>query len=113
MGDRVHVNVPNDLPTHVRIVPKTKNGTLRHELIPIQYYPTLGMTFEYHRRRYVYQSKNQTNNKTEDENNHDDDDDDNMYGSWHKIRCQTNFPLQILDTWTGYGTVQQMITGQI
>lgn len=68
-------NVPNSLPTHARIAPNKG----KHILVELQYYPTLGMTLEYHRRRYVYED-----------------------GLWTKIRCRTDFDLkQVLTDWEG------------
>jgi hypothetical protein len=86
--DRVVINVPASLPTHARISP-AKGKDL---LLPLEYYPTLGMTFEYHRRRYVYQPEDST---------------------WSKIRCRTDFNVDFLETWTGFASVHQLLTGQI
>ena len=47
--DRSIQNPPSQLPTHARVVPAKG----RHILVPVAYYPTLGRTFEYHRRRYI------------------------------------------------------------
>jgi cation-transporting ATPase 13A1 len=81
-------NVPSSLPTHARVAPAKGIDIL----VPLVYYPTLGMTFEYHRRRYVYQPD---------------------VGMWSKIRCRTDFELQFLDVWTGFASVHQLLTGQI
>jgi cation-transporting ATPase 13A1 len=79
------------LPTHARIIPYKKDQ--RHILVPIEYYPIIGMTITYHRRRYFY------NVQTE---------------CWEKIRCSTNFPLQfIVQQWSGYQTITELVTGQI
>ena len=79
------------LPTHARIVPYKKDQ--RHILVPIEYYPIIGMTITYHRRRYYY------NVQTE---------------CWEKIRCSTNFPLQfIVQQWSGYQSITELMTGQI
>jgi hypothetical protein len=86
--DRVVTNVPSSLPTHARISP-AKGKDL---LLPLEYYPTLGMTFEYHRRRYVYMPEDST---------------------WSKIRCRTDFNVEFLETWTGFASVHQLLTGQI
>jgi hypothetical protein len=72
-----NLNLPEELPTHVRIVPA--KGP--HLLTPIDYYPVMGMTFEYHRRRYVYDFEEK---------------------AWIKIRCRTDIPLSFLDTWKGF-----------
>jgi manganese-transporting P-type ATPase len=82
---------PSHLPTHARIVP-AKRGE-KHVLVPLEYFPVLGMTFEYHRRRYVYQA----NSDSDDEN---DESDSTSPGTWCKIRCRTNFPLKILGSTT-------------
>lgn len=86
--DRVITNVPSSLPTHARISPAKGKDIL----LPLEYYPTLGMTFEYHRRRYVYQPED---------------------GTWSKIRCRTDFSLPFLSSWTGFASVHQLLTGQI
>eukprot|EP00984_Skeletonema_dohrnii_P005983 scaffold2120_cov150-Skeletonema_dohrnii-CCMP3373.AAC.6 len=44
------ISIPNHLPTHVVITP-SKAGESK-VLLPVLYVPTLGVTFEYHRRRY-------------------------------------------------------------
>ena len=64
-------------PTHARIVPG--NGE-RHVLVPLEYWPSLGMTLEYHRRRYVYDAEQEI---------------------WSKIRCRTDFELEVLPKWEG------------
>jgi cation-transporting ATPase 13A1 len=86
--DRAIRNPPSNMPTHARIVPAKG----RHVLVPVEYYPTLGMAFEYHRRRYVYDPESST---------------------WSKIRCRTDFPLDFLQTWTGFDSELHLITGQI
>jgi cation-transporting ATPase 13A1 len=69
--------LPSGWPTHARIVPG--NGE-RHVLVPLEYWPSLGMTLEYHRRRYVYDSEQEI---------------------WSKIRCRTDFELDVLPQWNG------------
>jgi len=88
MMDRAISNFPSSLPTHARIVPAKG----RHVLVPLEYYPTLGMTFEYHRRRYVY---------------------DPDSSEWSKIRCGTNFGKDFLETWTGFDSDMHLVSGQI
>mmetsp|Transcript_36366 Transcript_36366/g.87831 ORF Transcript_36366/g.87831 Transcript_36366/m.87831 type:complete len:1595 (+) Transcript_36366:153-4937(+) len=88
MMDRAITNPPPDLPTHARIIPAKG----RHVLVPIEFYPTLGMTFEYHRRRYVY------------------DYDSSM---WTKIRCKTNFPMDFLTKWSGFDSDMHLVSGEI
>jgi cation-transporting ATPase 13A1 len=86
--DRAIVNPPSNLPTHARVIPAKG----RHMLVPIEYYPTLGMTFEYHRRRYVY---------------------DPDTSVWSKVRCKTDFPLAFLETWLGFKSDIHLVSGQI
>ena len=88
MMDRAITNAPSSLPTHARIVPAKG----RHVLVPLEYYPTLGMTFEYHRRRYVY---------------------DPDSSEWSKIRCGTDFGKEFLETWTGFDSEMHLVSGQI
>jgi cation-transporting ATPase 13A1 len=88
MLDRAIVNPPSNLPTHARVIPAKG----RDMLVPIEYYPTLGMTFEYHRRRYAF---------------------DQDHATWTKIRCRTNFPLDFLETWTGFDSEMHLVSGQI
>lgn len=84
--DRVITNPPSTFPTHARV--KTAKG--EDMLVGIEYYPTLGMTFEYHRRRYVY-----TN------------------GVWSKIRCRANLPLHFFVDWAGFPSQHRVVSGQI
>jgi len=73
--------IPSYLPTHARVVPAKEKPIL----VPLEYFPTLGMTFEYHRRRYLF-----VNNG-------------NGEYVWTKIRCRTDLPLQFLaQTWKGF-----------
>jgi cation-transporting ATPase 13A1 len=88
MMDRTIANPPSNLPTHARVVPAKG----RDMLVPIEYFPTLGMTFEYHRRRYIYDTDRST---------------------WTKIRCRTDIPLEFLETWTGFSSEHHVISGQI
>lgn len=75
--------LPKHLPTHARVVPSKGKPVL----VPVEYFPTLGMTFEYHRRRYVFVKDN------------------NDEYVWTKIRCQTKLPLSFLaHTWKGFNT---------
>eukprot|EP00980_Cylindrotheca_fusiformis_P025323 scaffold13478_cov132-Cylindrotheca_fusiformis.AAC.16 len=86
--DRAIQNPPSGLPTHARVVPAKG----RDMLVTIEYYPTLGMTFEYHRRRYIFDADSST---------------------WTKVRCRTDFPLTFLETWTGFDSDHHLISGQI
>lgn len=79
-------DVPSYLPTHARVVPSKG----RHVLVPLEYFPTLGMTLEYHRRRYIYRED-----------------------GWTKIRCRTDFPLDFLKEWNGFQSEHQVVSGQI
>ncbi len=88
MMDRAITNVPSELPTHARIVPAKG----RHVLVPLEFYPTLGMTFEYHRRRYVYDHDSQV---------------------WSKIRCGTDFGKEFLESWSGFDSEMHLVSGQI
>lgn len=83
-GNFAITDIPNHLPTHARIVPA--KGP--HVLVPIVYYPTLGMTFEYHRRRYVLEQES---------------------GEWKKIRCRTDIPLDFFSTWQGFSSPAQLV----
>lgn len=88
--DRKLVKLPPNLPTHARVTPMKGPDIL----VELEYYPTLGMTFEFHRRRYVYRP-------------------DPDGGQWSKIRCQTKFSMDILKTWSGFPSPLQLIGGQI
>jgi cation-transporting ATPase 13A1 len=69
--------VARGLPTQARIRPAKG----RDILVPVSYLPTMGATFEYHRRRFVWDSSRVI---------------------WLKVRCQTKMPLKFFSTWTGY-----------
>lgn len=86
--DRAIQNPPSSLPTHARVVPAKG----RDVLVSLEYYPILGMTFEYHRRRYIYDSDS---------------------SNWTKVRCRTDFPVTFLETWTGFESDHHLISGQI
>ncbi len=64
-------------PTHIRVRPATGKDVL----VPCVVLDGLGPTFEYHRRRYVYDSESM---------------------SWQKIRCATTMPTSLFSTWTGF-----------
>jgi cation-transporting ATPase 13A1 len=80
--------IPSYLPTHARLVPSKG----KHVLVPLQYYPTLGMVLEYHRRRYVL---------------------DIDSGMWRKIRCRTDIPLTVFKDWSGLGGDQQLLAAML
>eukprot|EP00984_Skeletonema_dohrnii_P033181 scaffold28851_cov72-Skeletonema_dohrnii-CCMP3373.AAC.3 len=84
------ISIPNHLPTHVVITP-SKAGESK-VLLPVLYVPTLGVTFEYHRRRY-YLSQ---------------DDDGEEGGEWIKIRCNTTMPLNFFQQWAGISSNHQL-----
>jgi manganese-transporting P-type ATPase len=86
--DRKIHNPPSYLPTHARITPAKGKDVL----VTIEYFPTLGMTFEYHRRRFIYDADS---------------------GIWTKIRCRTDFPLDFLESWTGFESDHHLISGKI
>jgi len=84
------ISIPNHLPTHVVITP-SKAGESK-VLLPVLYVPTLGVTFEYHRRRY-YLSQDQ---------------DEEGGGEWIKIRCNTTMPLNFFQQWAGISSNHQL-----
>lgn len=86
--NRMHKDVPAHFPTHARIVPFKGSQAL----IPLEYYPTLGMTFEYHRRRFVYLPEEQV---------------------WSKIRCRTDITIEKLAAYSGFGSQNRVIAGQV
>ena len=88
--DRIEANnatlqLPKHLPTHAVITP-TKS-TESPILVPLLYLPTLGITMEYHRRRYYL---------------------DQETNEWIKIRCVTTMPLTFFATWSGLSSLEQM-----
>lgn len=102
MTDTMSSNSTN-LPTHAKIISSKK--TEKDVLVPILFYPSLGMCIEYHRRKYIYNATEQI---------------------WSKIRCRTNFTLSLLyntkqqqesksnqKNWIGFPSIQQMIAAQI
>lgn len=80
-------SIPGNLPTHAMIFAEGKNV-----LVPLLYLPTLGLTFEYHRRRYTYTESN---------------------GMWTKIRCRTNMPTSFFGTWNGFTGTTQITASEI
>jgi len=60
--------------THARVSPAKGKDVL----IPVEYLPTLGVTFEFHRRRYVWNGE-----------------------MWSKIRCRTNMETAFFENWRG------------
>jgi len=75
--------IPKHLPTHACIIPsKAGDSPL---LLPILYMPSLGLTVEYHRRRYYFDYESR---------------------QWMKIRCNTSMPLSFFATWNGIADAQ-------
>ena len=79
--------IPGHLPTHAVIIAEKKPI-----LVPLLYIPTLGLTFEYHRRRYTY------NEST---------------GIWTKIRSQVNMPTSFFSHWEGFTQSTQITASEI
>jgi len=79
-------NLASYLPTHARVVPAKGKDVL----VPLEYFPTLGMTLEYHRRRYIFK---------EDQ--------------WTKVRCRTDIPLDFFQEWQGLQSEHQVVSAQI
>eukprot|EP00559_Dactyliosolen_fragilissimus_P004534 CAMPEP_0184855366 /NCGR_PEP_ID=MMETSP0580-20130426/642_1 /TAXON_ID=1118495 /ORGANISM="Dactyliosolen fragilissimus" /LENGTH=1656 /DNA_ID=CAMNT_0027349867 /DNA_START=15 /DNA_END=4985 /DNA_ORIENTATION=- len=86
---RAHtVGLPPGLPTHARVSPAGEKDFL----VPLLYLPTLGMTFEYHRRRYVYSPE---------------------HNLWQKIRCTTTMPTTFFQDWKGLSSHEQITASQL
>ncbi|ACI64716.1 predicted protein [Thalassiosira pseudonana CCMP1335] len=81
----VSVDSESNLPTHACITPSKAGES--PILVPLLYMPSLGITMEYHRRRYYL-------NTEENE--------------WTKIRCNTTMPLPFFQTWSGIANTHQM-----
>ncbi len=79
------LHLPNHFPTHAVITPSKQGES--PVLVPLLYLPTLGITCEYHRRRYYLC---QTSN------------------AWIKIRCNTTMPTTFFHNWSGLSNVRQM-----
>lgn len=75
--------IPKSLPTHAVITPSKL--TESRILVPLLYMPTLGITMEYHRRRYYLSQESE----------------------WIKIRCQTEMPLSFFSKWNGISSAEQ------
>ena len=93
LGDLVYAKalsapIPSHLPTHARISPASEKDVL----VPLLYLPTLGLTFEYHRRRYTYDPNNDI---------------------WTKIRCRTTMPTTFFSTWEGFEKSHQITASEI
>jgi len=84
------LSIPKHLPTHAVITPtKTTESSI---LLPIIYLPTIGITFEYHRRRYYYDYESNT---------------------FIKIRCNTEMPLTFFKEWSGISSQDQLDSSNI
>ncbi len=93
LGERIYEKaenavVPSHLPTHAMVVPANEKPVLTTLL----YLPTLGLTFTYHRRRYVYNSATST---------------------WTKIRCQTAMDTSFFSSWDGFTNPDQITASQV
>lgn len=77
--------MPHHLPTHACVTP----GKLTEPpiLLPLLYLPILGVTLEYHRRRYYL---------------------DRELGVWVKVRCNTTMPCTFFGQWTGFSSIYQV-----
>jgi cation-transporting ATPase 13A1 len=82
--------MPKGLPTHACITPsKAGESSI---LVPILYMPSLGITMEYHRRRYYYDTESR---------------------EWIKIRCNTTMPLSFFSNWNGISSAPQLEAASI
>ncbi len=93
LGERIYdkaeiAPIPSHLPTHAMIQPSSGKPVLATLL----YLPTLGLTFTYHRRRYVYNQSTST---------------------WIKIRCQTNMETTFFNSWNGFTNFDQITASQV
>jgi cation-transporting ATPase 13A1 len=79
------LSMPRYLPTHACVTP----GKLSEApvLLPLLYLPTLGVTLEYHRRRYYL---------------------DRDANEWIKVRCNTTMPCTFFRGWNGFSSAYQM-----
>eukprot|EP00551_Chaetoceros_affinis_P010542 CAMPEP_0203668656 /NCGR_PEP_ID=MMETSP0090-20130426/5232_1 /ASSEMBLY_ACC=CAM_ASM_001088 /TAXON_ID=426623 /ORGANISM="Chaetoceros affinis, Strain CCMP159" /LENGTH=1630 /DNA_ID=CAMNT_0050533151 /DNA_START=285 /DNA_END=5174 /DNA_ORIENTATION=+ len=94
LGERIyekaeHTIVPSYLPTHAVVIPANNEKPV---LVTLLYLPTLGLTFTYHRRRYVF------NNAT---------------STWTKIRCQTTMDTTFFSSWDGFTNPDQITASQV
>uniref|UniRef100_A0A7S3V8N7 Cation-transporting ATPase n=2 Tax=Chaetoceros debilis TaxID=122233 RepID=A0A7S3V8N7_9STRA len=92
LGEIIHAAaeakaIPSNLPTHAAIDAEGKKV-----LLPLLYLPTLGLTFEYHRRRYTYTEST---------------------GIWTKIRCKTDMPTEFFSAWDGFSEPTQITASEI
>ncbi|KAL7522631.1 hypothetical protein ACHAWX_007330 [Stephanocyclus meneghinianus] len=79
------LDLPRHMPTHACITP-SKAGESRL-LVPLLYMPSLGITMEYHRRRYYFDQEEK---------------------EWVKIRCNTTMPLSFFRSWKGISNIPQL-----
>jgi len=74
---------PAKFPTHARLSPSDGKDVL----VPLMLVPDLGLTFEFHRRRFVWSSEDVV---------------------WTKIRCRTNMPTTFISKWNGFAAEDQI-----
>ena len=77
--------LPSHLPTHACVYPAKLSES--PVLLPVLYLPTLGITMEYHRRRYYLDVEAMT---------------------WVKIRCNTTMPCTFFNEWRGFQGPEQV-----
>lgn len=82
--------LPQHFPTHAVITPSKPSES--PILVPLLYLPTLGITCEYHRRRYYL---DQTSN------------------TWIKIQCNTTMPTSFFRNWNGFSNLYQKMTASL
>ncbi len=79
------LSLPRHLPTHACVTPgKFSESSV---LLPLLYLPTLGVTLEYHRRRYYL---------------------DRDSNEWVKVRCNTTMPCTFFRQWNGFRSAYQI-----
>ena len=82
------IATPDNFPTHAKLSPSDGKDVL----VPLILQRDLGLTFEFHRRRYIWNS------------------DDEM---WTKIRCKTNIPTTFISKWEGFSSETQIDAASI
>lgn len=85
-GENQTSQVDAKFPTHVCVSPSDGKDIL----LPVTNVPNLGLTFEFHRRRYVW------------------DEDDSV---WTKIRARTDMPTTFFSEWQGFASETQIEAG--
>jgi cation-transporting ATPase 13A1 len=84
-SNNTSLELPKHMPTHACVVPSKKGESSL--LVPILYMPSLGITMEYHRRRYYFDLEER---------------------EWIKIRCNTTMSLSFFQSWRGITSTTQM-----